>query len=234
MGWKNCEKHNVETMSLRSRIKRGPPRSQPPVSTATGIEKNLLGEFRAKTTSADMDVLSQIGSGATRNQQFGLNQTARATIPPPRLTQNPTREVAQLKQQVAQLSSTVQNWHQVLSEITQAVFLVCATCIVERVPYYLELPDGKRALKAPEGHINEGDKVTLMYPQLPHPDMLYMRVRKCDSRCGDIQLFYVPIANVSMSPQELYESTGINSSAEQYFDYFHNPGDKDPNPALQA
>ena len=68
-----------------------------------------------------------------------------------------------------------------------------------------------------------------MYPQVVQDNFIYMRLRLVDEHSGDVQLFYTPIANQSLTRKQL-SAVGITSDADQYFDWFHNPGDPDPCP----
>lgn len=222
-------------MSLRGKFRRSNPVAQPSQPPAAppelSMESKLLSEFRSKTAPPAHDnVMAQLGSSVTRNQQMNLQNPRQAPERAVRITQEPTRELAQQKQDLMRLNTTVQNWHQVLTEMTQAVFLVCATCVVDNVPFFVDLPESKGALRSSAGTLSAGDQVTLMYPQLSRPDMIYMRVRRCDPRCGDIQIFYVPVANQTLTERELADYAGISSSADQYFDWFHNPGEPSPQP----
>ncbi len=138
---------------------------------------------------------------------------------------NFVRELTALKQQVQQLSGTVSQWQQILTEITQAVFVVNATAVADNIPYYAELPETKADLQSANvGHIGKGTKVTLMYPQFRRPDLLFMRVRVVDAHTADVQQYYVPVANQGLSAKDLQQYTGLDPQQEQYFDHFHNPG----------
>jgi hypothetical protein len=140
-------------------------------------------------------------------------------------TNNFVRELMALKQQVQTLSGTVSQWQQILTEITQAVFVVNATATADNIPYYAELPENKEDLKSANvGNISKGTKVTLMYPQFRRPDMLFMRLRVVDAHTADVQQYYVPVANQGLSAKDLLQCTGLNAEQDQYFDNFHNPG----------
>ena len=140
-------------------------------------------------------------------------------------TNNFVRELTALKQQVQTLSGTVSQWQQILTEITQAVFVVNATATADIIPYYAELPESKDDLKSANvGYISKGTKVTLMYPQFRRPDMLFMRLRVVDAHTADVQQYYVPVANQGLSAKDLLHYTGLHAEQDQYFDNFHNPG----------
>ena len=217
-----------------------------------GIDAQLLQDFRAKT--AGTSALGGGHSGFTGNMAneggFGgmASTTSSAVRQQQRMVNEPAHlqtrtlsarsagastgasEYVALRQKVEALSTTVQNWHQLLTEITQAVFVVLATSMVDHLPFYIELPTNKEDLRSPDGHLSAGEKVTLIYPQFTTSPLLFMRMRRCNPHTGGIEQFYVPVMNQSLSPKELVEYTGLTSSAEQYVDWFHNPGEDDPCP----
>ena len=88
----------------------------------------------------------------------------------------------------------MEQWNQILTEITQSVSILCSTCTAN-VPYFTDIPENDRALASPIGRVAVGEKVTLMFPQLVRYNLIYMRLRKVDQHSGDVQLYYVPIAN---------------------------------------
>lgn len=192
------------------------------VDPIKAAEDRLLRDFRGSSgnpvgpTVNNLQRLAGIASVETRVQQ--QVSTARA----------PKAESTALSQQVHALNEVVQNWTQILNEVTQSVFVVCATTVVDKVPYYLELPENKDALKAPTGHLALHSHITMMYPQFPRPDLLYMRFRQCDVHTGEVQQYYIPIANQSLSSSELTRYLGLDSTVGQYVDFFHNPGDENP------
>jgi hypothetical protein len=219
-------------------IKRRPPPGQQgqqgpstPNACNPSAESLLMQEFRAKTApGSSFSDMAFMGSGAIRNQQRTIQNPRQPPARTVHVSGDTNKEIVALKQQIHSLNTTVQNWHQVLTEITQAVFVVNATCAVDQVPYYIEMPEGKEALRSPVDYVRAGQKVTLMYPQFQRPDMLYMRLRVCDEHSAEVQQYYVPVANQGLSTRDLVELTGINADVDQYFDWFHNPGEADPAP----
>lgn len=163
-------------------------------------------------------------TSATLTQQ---RMAANPRLPPvdaARVKGTADRELVDLKRQVMSLSTTVQNWHQCLSEMTEAVFVVTATAQVDGLPFYTELPTTRAALKAPDGRLRIDQRVCLLYPQFPLTELLFMRYRWCDADTGEIVQYYVPVANRSLPPHDLYEVTGVNTEATRFFGNFHCPG----------
>ena len=223
-------------MSSRRGIRRQARHVQQVVPPVPSSDNDLLQEFRAKSAPS-----SSLKSGISREDQTAFNELSgtvatlqRADTRMQRVPQNVAAELAMLKAKVEQCASKVANWSQVLTEVTQSVFVLCATVTVNNIPYYMEIPENDRALGSPVGRLTAGRKVTLMYPQLVRNNMIYMRLRLVDVNSGDVQLYYVPIANQSLTQTQLARTVGIESTADQYFDYFHNPGDVDPAPADEA
>jgi hypothetical protein len=239
---------NQVTMSRRGRSIRT---SNPPV----GAPQPAFSQTEAMTgrpTTSDIMQMSALATGtfaAAHHQQNAqptppmpraavndvpyrpstTTHTVAATAPTSAAalanTNNFVRELTALKQQVQQLSGTVSQWQQILTEITQAVFVVNATATADNIPYYAELPESKDDLKSANvGNISKGTKVTLMYPQFRRPDLLFMRLRVVDAHTADVQQYYVPVANQGLSAKDLLQYTGLNAEQDQYFDNFHNPG----------
>jgi hypothetical protein len=203
-----------------------------PVAIAT--DTSLLDEFRAKsapTSNLKSNAYTVEDQAAFTELSGSVATMQRADARMPRVPQNVSAELASLKAKVEQCASKVANWHQVLTEITQSVFILVATCTVSNVPYYADIPENDRALASPVGRLESGRKVTLLYPQLVRNNMIYMRLRLVDQHSGDVQMYYVPIANQSLTQTQLARTVGINSTADQYFDWFHSPGETDPAPA---
>lgn len=148
-------------------------------------------------------------------------------------TQTKPKPKPRKPQSLAALSDVVSSWDDTLDELTQAIFTVNATVTVENLPYYEELPASASALEAPTGRLSHGTKVSLMYPQFATGhSMIYMRLKLCDPRCGELSLYYLPIANQTLSDQELATVFGhTNVDATQYVDWFFTPGLPDPAPA---
>ena len=203
------------------------------ISTAVNnTDEDLLREFRQKTApTSNLQSGVRVDDAASGASQMAARQPDARML---RVPQNVSAELAALKSKLDQCVSKVSNWSQVLTEVTQSVFVLCATCTVANVPYYLDVPENERALSSPVGRLDAGRKVTLLYPQLVRNNMIYMRIRLVDEHSGDVQLYYVPIANQSLTQTQLAQTVGINSTADQYFDWFHNPGDPDPAPVDEA
>lgn len=195
---------------------------------------SLLQEFRSKT--APMSNLRSHSSAISASDAAAFSEMKSAFQQPqsggdrmPRIPQNASAEITALKHKLEQCLSKVQTWNEILTEITQSVFILCATATIDSIPYYSEIPTSERDIASAVGRLNAGDKVTLMYPQVVQDSFIFMRIRLVDVHSGDVQLFYTPIANQSLTRKQL-GAAGITSDADQYFDWFHNPGDPDPCP----
>lgn len=238
----------IKMPSLRGRVVRMPARQPPP-----GVEG-----AQPKPPSLDSQLMHNFQSGGSFG---GMTQAPPMRGPPPQqhhyhapppVPQHPSQpamtrygrgalptsgpsdmaaEIKRLKEQVASLTTTVSDWQQVLSEITESVFPILGTCTVDNVPYYTDPPEQREALRAPIGHVEKNQIATLIYPQITRCGLLFMRIRTTCPRTGELQQHYVPVANQSMSPSDLYEYTGINTSAFEFFQGFHGPGE--PNPGIE-
>lgn len=134
----------------------------------------------------------------------------------------------ELERKVQELQQIVDDWHQVLKEVTQAVVPVVATAIADMVPYYSELPESESDLASPVGRISVGRKAMLIYPQFERASLLFMRMRMIDPHTGEVQQFYVPVGNEAFDDAELAEATRIDTAHQQFFSGFHLPGETDP------
>lgn len=200
-----------------------PQQQQKQSNMVMSASEQLLANFRNSAEATPF----QMNTAATRVQQQQVQQptSSRAQAE----SSNVAGRDAQLKQQLSGMKETISNWNQILSEMTQSVVLLCATVVVEQIPYYMEFPDSKNALQSPVGYVYKNQKITLVYPQTLRPNLLFMRLRKCDPNTGEVQMFYMPIANNTLTPQELRDLVKISDpSASQYVDHFHNPGERDP------
>lgn len=177
--------------------------------------------------------------GAARNahqqqqlQQQQQQQQRHASFPAAGGAGGGAQLPASAMQKLLDMERTVKKWEGILKELTEAVFVVCATVMTDNLPYYSELPTSEADLRLPTGTLANNTKVTLIYPQYPPPNLglLFMRVRFCDPSTSAINQCFVPVANMKLQPQQVYALTGINSSESQYLNYFHNPGEADPNP----
>lgn len=169
----------------------------------------------------------------TMQTQQNTLQRQRPPMPPQsqpmrRQPNQGSQDVNELKHTVNSLKTDITQWNQILQEVVQSVYVMNATCTVPNIPYYTELPETKEALRASAGVLKQGQMVLFVYPQFAKHDMVYQRIRVCDPDNGAMQLFYVPIKNLTLSNSDLMDFAGINSDAEQYFDGFHNPGHPDP------
>ena len=176
-------------------------------------------------TPADVAVFNEI--------KFGPESTGR-TDRMPRIPQNASSDITALKQKLEHCITKVNTWNEILTEMTQSVFVLCATTTTDSIPFYADVPSSMKNVAAPVGRLALGEKVTLMNPQVVQSNFIFMRLRRVDPRSGDVTLYYTPIANQSMTQQQLSDVAGIQSDADQYFDWFHNPGDVDPNPSTQG
>lgn len=121
---------------------------------------------------------------------------------------------------LAQIASTVQQWQQILSEVTQAVFVVVGEVAVPELPLYVELPTTKQDLAAPARHIQ--GTVTVLYPQFVREEYIFMRVRVVDPKTAEVQQYYAPIAPA-------HEKSTLNGTYySQYVTHFRNPGEPVP------
>lgn len=190
---------------------------------------SFMSQFLTRNTEQTMPAHTQ---PPPRNEyapvQSPLRQQSRTLAARAGASSATATEFSRLDRDVKELRADFDKQASFFKEFGQSTFMVIGTCMVERVPFYAELPKTKKDLEAHEGYINEGDKVTLMFPQLSTSMLLFMRVRRCDPHTMEVGNFFVPIFNEALNPNELYKLTGINSNAMQYFDWFHIPGEKDP------
>ena len=91
---------------------------------------------------------------------------------------------------LAQIAAVVQQWQQILSEVTQAVFVVVGDVLVPQLPLYMELPTTKTDVPVTYAT----GTVTLLYPQYTREDYIYMRVRVVNSQTAEVQQYYAPVA----------------------------------------
>lgn len=135
-----------------------------------------------------------------------------------------------LQDQVNALKQIVTSWDAMLREITQSVFGCLATTTVGGLPYYTELPNNEPDLGAPRARLAEGQRVTLVYPQLQAAGFLFMRLRVTDPSTGEIEQFYVPVMSMAHQPTAAAKLLTIDGGGQEvtYFDNFHNPGETNP------
>lgn len=131
-------------------------------------------------------------------------------------------------QKLLEIERQMKKWEGILTELSEAVFVVCATVVTDNVPFYTELPRTEADLRVPAGTLPAGTKVTLVYPQYPHLGLLFMRARFTNPSTSAIDQPFVPVANMKLPPHQVQALTGINSADAQYLNYFHNPGEADP------
>ncbi len=130
----------------------------------------------------------------------------------------PTRAAPNLT--LAQIASTVQQWQQILSEVTQAVFVILGDVLVPALPVYMDLPTTKADLKAPVRTVS--GTVTILYPQFTRDEYVFMRVRIVDPQTAEVQQYYAPIAPA-------HEKSLLNGVFyPQYVGRFRNPGEPVP------
>ena len=124
---------------------------------------------------------------------------------------------------LAQIASTVQQWQQILSEITQAVFVVVGEVLVPSLPLYVDLPTTKADLAAPVRSVS--GTITVLYPQFTREEYIFMRVRVVDPNTAEVQQYYAPIAPAN--EKNLFMN---GSYYPQYVGNFRNPGEPGPSP----
>jgi hypothetical protein len=150
-----------------------------------------------------------------------VTASAQATVPvPPTSAAHAT--ITSLQNQVQALTSKVQQWQQILTEITQSVFVLRATVTVDSLPYYTELPASKSQLVGFAGKLHKDQEVTVMFPQVQRADFVFMRLRLCNLDTAEVQQYYVPVANNALTAQEL-QSLALPDG--QYMNRFRNPGE---------
>ena len=151
------------------------------------------------------------------------NVTASAQAPVPVPTSSAAHAtITSLQNQVQALTSRVQQWQQILTEITQSVFVLRATVTVDSLPYYTELPTAKNQLLGFTGTLAKDQEVTVMFPQLQRADFVYMRLRLCNPDTAEVQQYYVPVANNGLTAQDLQP---LQLRDGQYMNRFRNPGE---------
>lgn len=176
----------------------------------------------------DISAMMSMTAGAPRHAPvINANVTASAqaavpVLPGSGVNNAGAREIVALKQQVQTLASQVQQWQQILTEITQSVFVLNATVSVDNLPYYTELPATKLDLAGYTGRLSAHTRVTVMYPQLQRSDFIFMRLRLCDPHTGEVQQYYIPVANNGLTSQDLQKLQLVDG---QYLDNFSNPGE---------
>lgn len=201
-------------------------RTPPPVP----IDQKLLAEFR-RGGAPELDASHQ-------QQQSWPSRRPPPVFPTPSAPVRRTRQVgggsddaydkvARLEQQVQSLSATVQSWHEILNEITQAVFPQLATALVD-LPYYDNLPETSEDLRHATGVIRADTVGTLIFPQVERAGLLFMRLRTTASATGAVKQYYVPVTNEKLTTTELHQYARINSADDKFFDGFHMAGEPNP------
>jgi hypothetical protein len=165
-------------------------------------------------TPHDLNAMIAMGTGGPMPQAAAGNPTFTASAAAP----VPARVAPNLN--LAQIASTVQQWQQILSEVTQAVFVVVGEVAVPQLPLFVDLPVTKADLANPARTIT--GTVTVLYPQFVREEYIFMRVRVVDPNTAEVQQYYAPIAPA-------HEKSLLNGVYySQYVGQFRNPGEPVP------
>lgn len=178
----------------------------PPVNPAAG----------SVVTPHDLNSMIAMGTGGPMPSE--VVSMSSSVVSPAAAAPVAPRTAANLS--LAQIASTVQQWQQILSEVTQAVFVVVGDVLVPELPLYMDLPTSKADMKAPVRTVS--GTVTVLYPQFTREDYVFMRVRVVDPQTAEVQQYYAPIAPTN-------EKALLNNVYHtQYVGRFRNPGEPVP------
>lgn len=195
-------------------LRRG--RSVRPVTTPGA--QPVQAPLGAVVTPNDLNAMIAMATGgpmpnqtsAPAREAFTVSSSAASTVPA-RVSANMT---------LPQIAAVVQQWQQILGEVTQAVFVVVGDVLVPQLPLYMELPNTKTDLANPVTHVN--GTVTLLYPQYTREDYIYMRVRVVDPHTAEVQQYYAPVG--PSNEKSLLNGTYYSL----YVGRFRNPGEPVP------
>ena len=192
-------------------LRRG--RSVRPVNS-NGIVPPVNPVLGSVVTPHDLTAMIAMGTGGPMPDVFHMGSVVSSSAAAPL----PPRTPANMS--LAQIASTVQQWQQILSEVTQAVFVVVGKVLVPELPLYMDLPTSKADMNAPARTIS--GTITVLYPQFTREDYVFMRVRVVDPQTAEVQQYYAPIAptNEKALLNKVYHA--------QYVGCFRNPGEPVP------
>ena len=115
-------------------------------------DDSLLQEFRSKTAPTSnlrshQSAITASDAAAFSEMKAGFQQPQGGGDRMPRIPQNASAEIAALKQKLEQCLSKVQTWNEILTEMTQSVFILCATATIDSIPYYSDIPQTSATLR---------------------------------------------------------------------------------------
>lgn len=187
------------------------PGAQPPTNVTIGavVTPNDLNAMIAMATGGPMP-RSNERSEVVRSEPLQVSSSASSAVPA-RLSSNMS---------LPQIAAVVQQWQQILGEVTQAVFVIVGDVLVPQLPLYMELPNTKNDLANPVMHAQ--GTVTLLYPQYTREDYIYMRIRVVDPNTAEVQQYYAPVGPTN--ERSLLQGTYY----PVYVGRFRNPGEPIP------
>jgi hypothetical protein len=188
-------------------LRRG--RSVRPVNS-NGIVPPPATTVGSVVTPHDLNAMIAMGTGGPMPASAPVSASAAAPVPA-RVSPNLS---------LAQIASTVQQWQQILSEVTQAVFVVVGEVVVPELPLYVDIPVTK--VDAANPTLVATGTVTLLYPQFVRDEYIFMRVRQVDPKTAEVQQYYAPVAPA-------HDKSLLNGVYySQYVSRFRNPGEPTP------
>lgn len=197
-------------------LRRG--RSVRPTNT-NGIVPPPAPALGSVITPHDFNAMIAMGTGGPMPTAFVAEPATSSIITSSAMSAVSSRVSANMT--IAQIASTVQQWQQILSEVTQAVFVILGEVLVPALPLYVDLPTTKADLAAPVRTVS--GTVTILYPQFTREEYIFMRVRVVDPHTAEVQQYYAPIAPAN--EKTLFVDGKYFS---QYVGKFRNPGEPCP------
>lgn len=189
-------------------LRRG--RSVRPVNP-NGLMPPVAPTVGSVVTPHDLNAMIAMGTGGPMPVAPPVVSASAAAAVPARVSPNLN---------LAQIASTVQQWQQILSEVTQAVFVVVGEVVVPELPLYVDIPVTKVDMANPT--LVATGTVTLLYPQFVREEYIFMRVRQVDPKTAEVQQYYAPVAPA-------HEKSLLNGVYySQYVSQFRNPGEPMP------